>query len=119
MTLQTSIPVLRSGDYPRSRDFFVDVLGFSIAEEGGDPPRFGIFKRDRATVFVDAWHGADAEPHAGWRAYFHTPDVDALATAFRAAGAEVEGPRNAVYGMREITLRDPDGNLLCFGQDIE
>jgi len=117
MKLDSAIPVLRSADYPRARAFWTG-LGFRVAEEGGDPPRFGIFKRDAATVFVDAWHGGDPEPHRGWRVYFHTPDVDALATAFRAAGAEVAGPRDTVYGMREVTLRDPDGNLLCFGQDI-
>ena len=93
-------------------------MGFVVGEEGGDPARFGIFHRGKATVFVDAWHGADAEPSPAWRSYFHTDDVDALATELREAGAEIDGPEDKVYGMREITLRDPDGNLLCFGQDI-
>ena len=118
MTVTSSIPVLRSADYPRARAFWTDVLGFSVGEEGGDPARFGIFHREKATVFVDAWHGADAEEPAAWRAYFHTDTVDALAEEFCGKGADVEGPRDAVYGMREITLRDPDGNLLCFGQDV-
>ncbi|MEL7116736.1 MAG: glyoxalase superfamily protein [Pseudomonadota bacterium] len=118
MTLTSSIPVLRSGDYPRARAFWTDVLGFDIAEEGGDPPRFGIFKRDAATVFVDGWHGPDVEAAPLWRAYFHTDDVDGLAKDLVAKGVAVDGPKDTVYGMREITLRDPDGNLLCFGQDI-
>ncbi len=116
--LTSSIPVLRSGDYATARTFWTLTMGFSLGEEGGEPPRFGIFHRDGATVFVDAWQGPDPEPSPGWRAYFHCDDVDALADDLRARGVAVEGPRDAVYGMREIVIADPDGNRLCFGQDI-
>ena len=119
MTLDSSVPVLRSSDYAIARAFWTDMLGFSVGEEGGDPPRFGIFHRGNATVFVDAWHGADPQPSPGWRVYFYADDVDGLAAELRDRGVSVEGPRNAVYGMREMTLRDPDGNGLCFGQDLE
>ena len=54
--LRSAIPVLRAADYPRARAFWTGVLGFEIGEEGGDPPRFGIFHKEGATVFVDAWH---------------------------------------------------------------
>ena len=57
MTLTSSIPVLRVADYPAARAFWTDAMGFTVGEEGGTPPRFGIFHRDKATVFVDAWHG--------------------------------------------------------------
>ncbi len=116
MTLTSSIPVLRASDYPRAKAFWVNTLGFRVVEEGGDPPQFGIFHRERAQVFVDAWQGADKEPSPGWRAYFHTDDLDALIAEIGDA-APVEGPRDTVYGMREIEVIDPDGNRLCFGQD--
>jgi len=116
--LRSSIPVLRASDYPRAKAFWVETLGFNLAEEGGDPARFGIFKRDKATVFVDAWHGGDPEPSPAWRAYFHIDDVDALAQALTAKNVALAGPVDTVYGMREVSLRDPDGNLLCFGQDV-
>jgi len=118
MTLQSSIPVLRSGDFERSRAFWTQTLGFSIAEEAGDPPRFGIFKNGKACVFINAWEGADPDPSPIWRAYFHTKSVDTLAKELRANGAKVTGPTDQPWGMREITLRDPDGNLICFGQDL-
>ncbi|MEM8957274.1 MAG: VOC family protein [Pseudomonadota bacterium] len=117
MALTSSIPVLRAADYPATRDMLL-ALGFEIAEEGGDPPRFGIFRKDAATVFVDAWHGADATPAPCWRAYFHTDDVLAVAERARAAGLPTEGPVETVYAMREVTVTDPDGNRLCFGQDM-
>ncbi len=117
MTLTSAIPVLRVGDYPAARAFWTEIMGFAIAEEGGDRAQFGIFKRDAAVVFVDAWHGPDAAPSPGWRAYFHNDDVDALAQALAASGVSVAGPVDTVYGMREIVVEDLAGNRLCFGQD--
>jgi catechol 2,3-dioxygenase-like lactoylglutathione lyase family enzyme len=118
MMVQSSIPVLRVADYPAARAFWTDVMGFSIAEEGGDPARFGIFKRDAAVVFVDGWHDADPEPCPVWRAYFH---VEAAADVVEqvSGSAPVEGPVDTVYGMREVTVTDPSGNRLCFGQDVQ
>ena len=113
--ITSSIPVLRVSDYPRAKAFWTETLGFTVGEEGGDPARFGIFHRDAATVFVDSWHGADTEPSPGWRAYLHVDDVDAFAETID--WTEKQGPEDKVYGMRELTLTDPDGNLICFGMD--
>ena len=118
MTLTSAIPVLRVGDYAAAHAFWTGPMGFDCREEGGDPPQFGIFSKDRAMVFVDAWQGPDPEPSPGWRAYFHCDDVDALARRLSDLGVAVDGPRDTVYGMREIEVRDPAGNILCFGQDI-
>lgn len=117
MKLTSSIPVLRVADYPRAKAFWTETLGFAVGEEGGTPARFGIFHKDNATVFVDAWHGADAVPSPGWRAYFHVEDVDAFAAALEWPAKE--GPEDKVYGMREVVVIDPDGNRLCFGQDVD
>ena len=116
MTPNSSIPVLRVADYARARAFWMDVLGFELIEEGGDPARFGIFRSGRATVFIDAWHGADTVPSPGWRVYFHMDDVDALAAAL--TWDNVVAPADKPYGMRELVVIDPDGNRLCFGQDL-
>lgn len=116
MRLETSIPVLRVQDYERAKAFWTDTMGFAVAEEGGEPPRFGIFKRDAATVFVDAWHGGEAAPSPSWRAYFHVEDIEAFVATLD--GPEIQGPVTKPYGMREVEIRDPEGNLLCFGQDV-
>ena len=113
-------PVLAVADYPRARDHYRDCLGFTVLEEGGDPPRFGILERGGAVVFLDAWHGPPAAPGAGWSAYFHVDDVLALQAELEAAGANVvAGPRVTVYGMRELEVLDPDGHRLCFGADAD
>lgn len=55
-----------------------------------------------------------------WDAYFWVNNADALFTSFKAAGAAIEyEPRiEAGYAMKEFALRDPDGYILAFGQDI-
>ena len=113
-----STPVLRSEDYARSRAFYVDVLGYHVVEEGGDPPRFGIFDRDTSVLFVNAWNGGPGTREGGWDAYVHVDGLDALAAAYEAAGAPIRREIElTVYGMREFEVTDPDGNILCFGED--
>lgn len=113
-------PVLMSGDYPRSRAFYERTLGFSVAEEGGDPPRFGIFARDQAVLFVNAWEGAPTPNPAIWNAYLHVSEIDGLFDDLQRADAPITRPiEDTVYGMREFEVTDPDGNVICFGEDTE
>ena len=116
MTLRSATPVLRVSDYPAARDFYAQ-LGFEVQEEGGDPPRFGILKCGDAVIYLDAWDGADKVPSTRWSAYFHSGDLNAVVDKLNSSGIAFEGPVSTVYGMREITVTDPDGNRLCFGQD--
>lgn len=115
--LLNSTPVLAVTDYDRSRDFYRDVLGFSLGEEGGDPPRFGIFNRGRASVFLDAWREMKS-PQICWAIYFHVDDLDAMHTEYAASGAKPGEIGEMSYGMREFEVVDPDGHVLCFGQDM-
>lgn len=117
MTLKTSIPVLRVSDYDRARAFWRDVLGFAVVEEAGEPVTgFGIFRRDAARVFLTAWDGPEAR-YDRWRAYFHTDDIAGLTAALDAAGVSYAGPTRTNYGMLEVEVTDPDGNVVCFGVD--
>ena len=117
MSLTSSVPVLRVSDYDRARRFWCDILQFEIVEEAGEPiTGFGIYRSGAATVFLIAWDGPEAA-YDRWRAYFHTDDLDDIATHLTAQGAQVEGPVTTEYNMREIEVTDPDGNVICFGQD--
>ncbi len=118
MSLTTSIPVLRVSEYAGARQFWCEVLGFQVVEEGGDPPGFGILRQDAAQVFLEAWQGREA-PYDRWRAYFHTDDLDAVAERLNRAGQPFVGPTRTPYGMDEIEVTDPDGNVVCFGFDPE
>ena len=116
--MSRSTPVLRTSDYSRARTFYADRLGFECIEEGGEPARFGIFKRDDAFVMIDGW-GAPGQPHSGWDAYIHVRRLDEWRAAFANAGVECPQIETKAYGMREFVVRDPDGNAICFGEDAQ
>ncbi|NNF08025.1 MAG: VOC family protein [Candidatus Eisenbacteria bacterium] len=112
-------PVLRSADYARSRKFYTEQLGFNVVEEGGDPARFGILERDRAVIFIDSWHDGPGAKQKGWNAYFHLENLKAFHSELTAAGAPiVRDPEKTNYGMLEMEVMDPDGNVICFGQEL-
>ena len=49
--------------------------------------------------------------------YVFVERVDALHAQLRAAGCVIEGPpADFDYGMREMSIRDPDGNRITFGE---
>jgi hypothetical protein len=63
----------------------------------------------------------------GTAAYCYVDDVDALFHTFLQMGLKTpgnpespveEGPVNQTWGMREVYVRDPDGNTLRFGSAI-
>ncbi len=117
MTMTAATPVLRVSDYDRARAFWRDVLGFSVMEEAGNPVTgFGIYRQDKAQVFLMAWDGPEVA-YDGWRAYFHCDDLGALSERLTNAGWPFKGPARTEYGMKEIQVTDPDGNTVCFGWD--
>ena len=52
-------------------------------------------------------------------AYLWTDDVDTLHREFQQSGADIlSAPLMRIYGMKELEVRDLDGYVLAFGQDI-
>ena len=127
MTAKTSptciraAPVLEVADVARSEAFYRDKLGFVSHGVWGDPPGFCIVQRGRVTVMLDR-SGRDGPLPLNqyWAAYVYVDDADALHAEFAAAGVEiVRGPEDMYYGCRDFDVRDPDGHLIAFGQDLE
>ena len=113
-------PVLKVADYPKARNYYVDKLGFRVAEEGGDPARFGIIERGQCILFLDSWHGSREQSGQGWDAYIHVSNLQELFKEFESAGATITRPiTKTVYNMLEFEITDPDGNRLCFGEDTD
>jgi catechol 2,3-dioxygenase-like lactoylglutathione lyase family enzyme len=118
MNYVNATPVLRVSDYQRAKSFYMDILGFdTVVNEAGDPVTgFGIFRAGAAQIFLHSWDGPEAD-WDGWRGYFYAPDLDALVTRLKETGTPFKGPEVTFYDMREVEVTDPDGNVLCFGQD--
>lgn len=120
-TFSRSAPVLQVSDVLKSRDFYRDLLGFEEFGMWGEPPCFCILGRGAITIFLDqSWKGRPVPANQYWAAYLYVSDAEALAAEFRARGVEIaRGPEDAPHGCREIDVRDPDGHIICFGQDLE
>jgi catechol 2,3-dioxygenase-like lactoylglutathione lyase family enzyme len=118
MSYRNATPVLRVSDYPRSKAFYTDIMGFEVINEAGEPVTgFGIFRAGTAQIFLTSWDGP-AEAYDGWRGYFYVDDQPAMIARLNAAGTAFKGPEDTFYNMREVTVTDPDGNVLCFGTDM-
>lgn len=110
---QRVMPTLRITDYARSKEFYVDGLGFQIDWEHRFEPRFPVFmqvSRDGLAFFLTE-HTGDCP--AGGLVHLYIPDVDAWYDEFRRKGVLVkEAPNESLQGLRSMTVVDPDGNKL-------
>lgn len=122
IAFERSAPVLQVSDVVESVTFYRDKLGFSAGRYWGDPPCFCIVRRGTVTVFLDQARqtGVEVPVNQYWAAYVYVDDVDAYHAELTARGVEIiRGPENMEHGCREFDVKDPDGHILGFGQDMD
>jgi len=121
-------PLLQVFDMATSLRFYCDVLGFQIVTTDPNtaaPNHNWVWLRlNGIELMLNTAYEYDERPasydprrvaaHRDTALYFGAPDVDAVYAQLRAKGVEVEEPRIAPYGMKQVYLRDPDGFELCF-----
>ena len=114
---------ITANDLMRSRDWYRDVLGFTVAEEWQREGQvIGMrLLAGRSTIMLgqdDFKKGRDRAKGLGSRLYMiTTQDVDALADRARARGQALDsGPIDQEWGAREFDLTDPDGFKLTIGK---
>lgn len=113
--------VLQVSNIEKSLQFYCDVLGFEVGSTEGDPAVFAIIRREKAILFLDESRENVSVPvNQYWAAYLWVDDgIDALAAEFKARGATLfRGPDTMPYGCRDFDVKDPDGHLIAFGQDL-
>jgi uncharacterized glyoxalase superfamily protein PhnB len=117
MKLNGPVPVLYVTDMEQSICFYSDVLGFRCANRLDG---WASLKRDRAEIMLSLpnEHLPFEKPLFTGSFYFHVEDVDALWEPLRAKVTVVYPIENFDYGMREFAIRDVDGYILQFGQEI-
>jgi len=119
--------LLQVFDMPASVRFYRDVLGFEVvqsSEREGDFFDWGLLRLNEACLMLNTAYEQDSRPaqpdplrlkaHGDTCLYFACPDVDAAYQHLRAAGVDVNEPKVAPYGMKQLYLTDPDGYSLCF-----
>ena len=128
---EAAVPQFTVPDLVRTAEYYRDVLGFQIAGywDGErvnvvpeSPPVFAIVWRDQVQVFfnrADQSEGRTGRAEGACDAYFRVTGIDRLAEELRTHGAEIlDGPEDRVYQQRELVIRDCNGLVLCFGEDI-
>ena len=117
-------PVFLVRDVIAAHAYYADKLGFRSPRMWGEPPTFCIPQRDGMEIMLNQVAAGDQFLPNGhfdgrWSAYFWVADADALYAEFTGSGADVIcEPEDQVYEMREFMVRDLDGHVLAFGNDI-
>lgn len=102
-----------------SADFFCRALGFRVVNE---PPGWIFVARDECTIMLGECPDAIPARELGDHSYFGYLLVDDADALYAAASASAPGAIGRVedkpWGMREFTVRTPDGHRLMVGQVI-
>jgi catechol 2,3-dioxygenase-like lactoylglutathione lyase family enzyme len=115
--------MLFTADFPRAVEFYTTILGFQVEYTWGEPPYFGLVKRDRARLCLrlirEPVFSGDIREREELLAAVVTLDsaagINALIEEFRIAGAPFfRGPTVEPWGARDVIVRDPHGNLVLF-----
>lgn len=76
--------------------------------------------RGRVTIILDQTRDDGPIPlNQYWAAYIYVDDVDAYLAELKSREVEiVRGPEDMDHGCRAIDVKDLDGHVIAFGQDL-
>jgi uncharacterized glyoxalase superfamily protein PhnB len=119
-------PYFLVADVVKAAEYYRDRLGFSILGYFfEDPPVFAMVGRgENQVVMLSLMRGGRGGSNRGYKdiaidAYLWVDDVETLHAEFRRNGVEIVMPPTLrAYGMKEMEVRDLDGYVLCFGEDV-
>jgi uncharacterized glyoxalase superfamily protein PhnB len=116
LALESASPSFTVNDLEKSLAFYRDVVGFAVEETWKDGGKVvGVSLKAGGVSFMigqDDWQkGRDRRKGEGFRMFCMTKrNVDALADGIRARGGQLDhGPQDQPWGLRDISLTDPDG----------
>lgn len=118
LRLRSLTPSLTVDDLERSRRFYVDGLGFTVHEEWKEEGKVLGLMLVAGSCHLglsqdDGSKGRDREKGVGFRIWAETAqDLDALAERMRDHGVAPDGPKEEPWGVRTLTVTDPDGYKL-------
>ena len=106
-------PVLTVPDVPAAAAFYRRILGFK-SDPGADTPEYTVVWRDNAAL-----HFAKGEHTTmGVRIFLWVRDVNALYDEVVRQGVAIDVPIGTrPYGIRDFSVRDPNGVVIVLGQD--
>ena len=106
-------PVLLVADVLATAEFYRKSLGFK-SDPGADAPDYTVVWRDNAALHLARGEGAPT----GVRLFFWVRDVDAYHDEITGQGVAIDVPiETRSYGIRDFSVRDPNGVMVIFGED--
>ncbi|QAU34484.1 VOC family protein [Janthinobacterium sp. 17J80-10] len=109
----STIPVLASLNLSESIAFYTDRMGFTLLSQYND---YAIVARDGAEIHF--WSCSDRSVAEQTSCYIRVSDTQQLFEEFAEKGVDVKPPIVRSWGMKELYVIDPHGNLLKFGEDV-
>ena len=126
MKVEYLTPLIQVFDMPRSLAFYRDVLGFKVVSDSGDgdSSSWVWLKLDGANLMLNDQYEPGRVPSAPpaervrWHddtcLYFGCSDIDSVYEYLVSKGLDVEPPKAAPYGMKQLYVSDPDNYNICF-----
>lgn len=123
--LEGCVALVQVFDMPRSLAFYRDVLGFEVVQSSGpgDDAGWVWLRHGDAEVMLNTMYEADDRPgapdpvrvaaHADTTLFVGCRDLDGAYAYFRSKGLDVAPPVIRDYGMKQLSLSDPDGYGVC------
>jgi uncharacterized glyoxalase superfamily protein PhnB len=127
-------PLIEVFDMPTSIRFYRDVLGFEVAmsappDREGDDWGWALLRLGEAELMLNTAYDEGERPaapdparagaHRDTTLFFGCADVDGAYRHLREHGLDVSHPEVQSYGMKQLTLTDPDGYGLCFQWPVD
>jgi catechol 2,3-dioxygenase-like lactoylglutathione lyase family enzyme len=109
--INSTIPVLASLDLKETLDFYTIQLGFRIRGQFED---YAIVSRDDAEIHF--WKCEDRHIAENTSCYVRASSIQTLYEEFTRRGLTIKEPVIQPWGMKELCVIDPHGNLLKFGE---
>ena len=121
MNLSSPIPILRSFDENKAKEFYVDFLGFAIdwehRFEDNTPLYMLQLSKDNCIIHLSEHHG-DSSPGASLRILTFNLDEyqkELLEKQYKNARPGIQA---MPWGTRDMAISDPFGNKLIFNEEL-
>ena len=115
MRFTALVPMLHTTDMDGTKKWYESVLGFRCVGEMGD--EWCRLERDDVAIMfmrIDQM----GTPHATATQYIYMDDVAGFWDTIKDRCIAEWGPEEMPYGMLEFAIKDPNGYLLSFGQEV-
>jgi len=121
---------MKCSDITSALSFYTGILDFTVEVQPDSDPqaflsKYALLKRESSLLHLSSHEGDGV---FGNLIYVRVDSIEKLYTEFVARGLNTDHPdkypaltiglTEQTWGMKEFSVRDPDGNKITFGQEI-